>query len=105
LAQAEGVRALWSGLLPRLVWSATFFAVGMSAYELSLTSVLSLVHPDVADDPRRGGMRTQHKGGGRETGGGGIGGRVASAVDPRQIPELIRKLYQPDVDSHVLITR
>jgi hypothetical protein len=36
IGREEGVRALWSGFVPRLLWSATFFAVGISTYEAVL---------------------------------------------------------------------
>ena len=45
IARDEGVRSLWSGFVPRLIWSATFFAVGLPC---SLTPCRGLAAPSVA---------------------------------------------------------
>ena len=42
IAKEEGVKVLWSGLVPRLLWSATFFAIGISTYEIALNQVHQL---------------------------------------------------------------
>jgi hypothetical protein len=56
IARHEGAAVLWSGLVPRLLWSATFFAVGISTYELALTQVLQAAHgaPPAAGEPVHG---------------------------------------------------
>ena len=90
IGREEGVRALWSGFVPRLIWSATFFAVGISTYEAVLAQVIKTV---VAKPEQPGASR------------GPRGVRKNPAQDAEGPLDVIQNFYSSNVDKFVMATR
>jgi solute carrier family 25 S-adenosylmethionine transporter 26 len=90
IGREEGVRALWSGFVPRLIWSATFFAVGISTYETVLARVIKTV---VVAPPGRG------------CEGDARGRQVKRPGDAEGPLDKFQNFYSSTVDKYVMATR
>mmetsp|Transcript_17410 Transcript_17410/g.26953 ORF Transcript_17410/g.26953 Transcript_17410/m.26953 type:complete len:253 (-) Transcript_17410:33-791(-) len=86
IARADGIKSLWRGFVPRLVWSATFFAVGISTYEVALSGILGAV-------VRKEHEKRQDEGEAKPGGGPGLPNPVAISAG---VAQLIKQYYAPD---------
>jgi len=90
IGREEGFKALWSGFVPRLIWSATFFAVGISTYEAVLARVIKTV---VAQDPKP--LPTVQKCTRKDA----VSAPIINPLDA------IQNFYSSSIGAHVMATR
>uniref|UniRef100_A0A7S0DUU5 ADP,ATP carrier protein n=1 Tax=Hanusia phi TaxID=3032 RepID=A0A7S0DUU5_9CRYP len=93
IGRQEGIQALWSGFIPRLIWSATFFAVGISTYEIALANILKMIPSTSVQEPSCAHPQSAD-------------GRHGIALpNPSRIPGMIKRFYDDSVVSaQVMLT-